>query len=94
MEQRKMEFSLLQQMFPIARTPLDKRTAKSLSNYSRDVGKTLNSLTPWQGTINRYEQKKRQLSKLGVKSGEVVVLGNTTKELSNTLFKDAKVINV
>ena len=94
MEEKKMDFSMLQQMFPIARTPLDKRSSKALADYAKDTAKMLGGLTPWQKTMNRYEQRKRQLARLGVKPGEAVVLGGTTKEMSQTLFKDARVINI
>lgn len=79
-----------QQLMPIARTPMDKKSGKALVNYYKDVTRMIDRLTPWK-KHEKYERRRRQLARMGVKPGEIVVIGGAG-DSNNPLYKDAKMV--
>ena len=79
-------------LMPIARTPMDKKSGKGMERYFKDVSRTIDRMNPWSKRES-YERKKRQLKSMGVKSGEIVVIGESLRDdRDNPVYNNAKVV--
>lgn len=91
MEGKYLDASILMQVVPLARTPMDKKGGRAMQKYYKDVNKSLRrSLIPWE---ERRADAMRRAAKYGgkVKPGEVtVILGPGEGGLSD-IFKDSKI---
>ena len=104
MEGKRVDLLLLSLIAPLSRTPMDKKSAKWMTDYSKGLDRTLErALMPWkndpkykQVTANRLKNTSRKKRKRiryrnagrGVKPGEIKVFGSGP-ELSHPIFKDA-----
>jgi hypothetical protein len=89
-EEKTENYRVLMMLFPLARTPMDKKGVKSMKDYSKGVDKVLNDMVPWK---DRKEASRRLGAHGGkVKPGEVVVVLGGGESANHPLFKNAKVI--
>ena len=83
--------SLLSMLIPMARTPMDKKSARGMQTYAKSVQKSLDSIAPWSGN-SRYRNRKRAFEKKGIKPGEMVVVSGPGERTDIALFEGMKVV--
>ena len=86
-EDEKRDLTNLMTMMPLARSAMDKDTAKALADYHKTVAKELDKMTPW---ISKKRSKLSNLRKK-IKSGTTVVIPDASDGANNPMFKDANV---
>jgi hypothetical protein len=84
-EDEKRRLQNLMAMMPLARTAMGKDDGKALADYSKQVAKSLDAMTPW------VTGKNRRLSGLRkkVKSGTTVVIPDASDGANNPIYQDA-----
>jgi hypothetical protein len=80
-------YKTLALVMPLARAPMDKRSANSLKKYEQQLLKSFDSMTPWlshaSGRLSGLRGK--------VKPGEVVVLLDGSDIQDEDLYKGAQI---
>lgn len=82
-------YRMMMQMFPLARTPMDKKGGSSLESYHKSLQKAIDSMTPWsKRQHNRLAGLRSQL-----KSGEaMVILGKGERAEQLPILPGMKVV--
>ncbi len=87
-EDRRDQYLMMMSMMPLARTPMDEKSGRWLSNYMRDLRRMLFEMTPWEkqnGSIRSAYRGK-------VKSGTIAVVLDDPRLKEDPMFKGAKVV--
>jgi hypothetical protein len=88
MEDRRDNYLMAMSLLPVARTPMEEKGSRWLSNYMRDLRRSLFEMTPWdrvQGSIRSAYRGK-------VKSGTIAVVLDDPRLKDDPMFKGAKVV--
>lgn len=76
---------MMMNLLPLARSPMDKGSARSLDKYRRDMDRMLRGMVPWL-----VESRREALIRSGVEPGEVVVMLDGSDSGNSAIYKDAK----
>lgn len=88
-EDKAQHYKLIAKMFPIARTPMDKKSASSLQSYGKSVDKMIDSMTPWTRKQHNHLAGLRE----NLRSGEaMVILGEGESVANLPIFEGMKVV--
>lgn len=75
------------QLLPLARTPQDRRSARSLTDYQKRLTRVINGLTPWTTATRLAEMKHRYGSKMG--DSQIIVVLDANDDPNNPLYEGA-----
>jgi hypothetical protein len=78
---------MLLSIVPLARTPMDKKSAQALNKYQKSLDRSLRKMTPWKKDASRLSKLRGK-----VKSGEVAVVLSGGESSNHPLFDDLRVI--
>lgn len=78
----------LMALFPLARTPMDKKSGESLKQYQKSLQKQFDSLLPWKGRNRGLRSSMRGK----ITPGEAVVVLGAGDTRNHPLYRDAKTI--
>ncbi len=90
-EEKKEHYLLLMALAPLARTPMDEKSGRSLQDYARQVEKMIDSLAPWTVQDKIRDGLTRKLRKK-VASGTVVVITEASDSPNDPLFTGATIV--
>jgi translation initiation factor IF-2 len=76
-------------MLPIARTPMDRKSGKSMQDYYKSIDKMLESLTPW---VAESKRRRNRIKRENLVPGEAVVILGKGETASNPLYAGLKVV--
>ena len=80
----------LLQLFPTARTPMDKKSGKAMERYYKGVSKNLENIAPWVSHSRRALISAKERGKL--KPGQLMVKFDGSDNPESPLYKNAKAL--
>ena len=84
-EDRVEQYRVLMSLMPLARSPMDKKSASALQKHAKSVERMLEDAVPWQ----KHARRSTLAGK--VRPGEVVVVLSSGETADDPLYSDAKV---
>ena len=75
---------------PLARTPMDKKMARSMDRYQKSVRKALDMMTPWKGSTRLSGLRQRYADQMP-EDEQILVIPDGQISADSPLFKDAPV---
>ena len=88
-EDKYQYYQIMSLMFPMSRTPQDKKGARSMQKYMQQINDVLLELVPW---MKKKHGRPMRSYHGKVKPGEVVVILDSGETADLDLYKNAKII--
>jgi hypothetical protein len=86
-EDRATHYRMLQMLLPLARSPMDKKSAQGMSSYAKKVDRVISGMVPWQKATSRTAHLRGK-----VKPGEVVIMLDGDESLDSSFIEGVKVV--
>jgi len=78
-------------MTPLARTPMDRKSGRSMTKYSKSIKRFIDKVAPWK-QLDAYRAKRRATKFSGLVPGEMAVRLNPGERDDHPLIKGSKII--